>query len=319
MNYTQENEIINEKAFMMNYLWSLYTLAVGISNLKYERERMIDEKDNLFVRQVYTRRQSPPSSGFIKALVKNTFFLALACFIAFIAMTSILSSIFPFLNDNEVIAYIVFILCMLLSLVLLVFLVSKSKPFISLKQRKTLEQEDRQAEAEHNATEALRLENAAAKEKVLNYQILEISNLIDQAQYQLDEALSMNILHRKYRELPIIYIMFEYFETGAVDTLKEAINKYDQESRLDNIIENLKEIKGGLHQIYNEMLKQTEIMRQNLEINKRILFHTQQIASNTGITAHNTETIARNTGVIAATNAAMLLIEKEREYRRRYS
>lgn len=327
MSYNQVDQISTEKAFMMSYLWSMYTLAVGIYKLEDERDQVAKEKNDLYVRRVYIRQQLPPLSSYIKVFAIRTFFLTLACLIAWGAIVFMSGRLFPFLNDegNETIAYIALILCGILSFALLVFLVSKSKPFIYLKQRQELIKEDRQAEADFNNNEDLRMENAAAEETELDYQILEISNLIDQAQYQLDSILSMDILHKKYRELPIVYTMYEYFETGAVDTLKEAINKYDQESRMDKMIAQLERIDNNFKEIYNKLSEISDRVAENTRQLERLNSHMEennrQLQQQTGYMreiSENTRNIEFNTGVIAATNTSMLLIEKEREFRRKY-
>jgi archaellum component FlaC len=161
-----------------------------------------------------------------------------------------------------------------------------------------------------NHEEDLRLQNAPAEIESLESQIQEITGIIAEAQLRLDEFAAQNILHRNYHDPAIIYIILTYFETGAVDTIKEAVNKYDNESRLDAINEKLEKLNNKIDQALDELDKMKVKLNEILErLNRQNSKMDEMNASLKGI--------LRNSAISAAASSALLMIEKDREWRRR--
>ena len=106
----------------------------------------------------------------------------------------------------------------------------------------------------------------------------------------LAEIKSLNIIPVDYFKLEIVCILYKYFQNGNVDSMKEAINKYDLESRLgrietklDNIIQDqkyiLEEIEEANSLIANTYKKQQEILDSNHKIiaqNNRMIDQSQE-------------------------------------------
>ncbi|MCL2034686.1 MAG: hypothetical protein FWG94_08140 [Oscillospiraceae bacterium] len=162
-----------------------------------------------------------------------------------------------------------------------------------------------------NAQEKQRLKNAPNQDAELDNRGSALINLFNRTEYLLEEAYSLNILHPKYRNLNAVFTMFDYFQAGSVDTLKEAINKFDNESRLDKIIDRLGDINETMRRIYDEMQYQTQLLERNHALSRQQLEYTR-------ITAENTKKIARNTQITALNTSLLLLIEDSREWRRGY-
>ena len=125
----------------------------------------------------------------------------------------------------------------------------------------------------------------------------------------LDELYSKDFIYNKYRNLPALTSIYEYFITGRCDELRGphgAYNLYEDEvrkdtviSQLSQVIENLEQIKQNQYMLYN----QVKIMRENTEIISReiatIRGYTGSIMQLSAVNAYYSALTARNTEISA--------------------
>lgn len=125
----------------------------------------------------------------------------------------------------------------------------------------------------------------------------------------LDELYSKDFIYNKYRNLPALTSIYEYFITGRCDELTGphgAYNLYEDEvrkdtviSQLSQVIENLEQIKQNQYMLYN----QVKIMRENTEIISReiatIRSYTGSIMELSAVNAYYSALTARNTEISA--------------------
>lgn len=131
---------------------------------------------------------------------------------------------------------------------------------------------------------------------------------IRKIQETLNQLYSMDVIFPKYRKLVAVSSFYEYFESGRCATLtghEGAYNIYENEIRLnhiiqqlDEVIEKLDEIKNNQYMLYDAI---KESQRQSNKIVKEIKAIKNQnvdIMQNTGVAAYNSSIIAQNTDVI---------------------
>lgn len=135
---------------------------------------------------------------------------------------------------------------------------------------------------------------------------------IKKTQDVLDKIYSLNIIYPKYRNLCAISSFYEYFQSGRCTTLaghEGAYNIFENEIRLDRIvqqldvvIEKLDQIKRNQYMLYNA-IKQSQEISNNIikEIQstknelKNIQSQNTHIIDNTRVTAYNAKITAQNT------------------------
>ncbi|MBO5035705.1 MAG: hypothetical protein J6D42_01325 [Clostridia bacterium] len=88
----------------------------------------------------------------------------------------------------------------------------------------------------------------------------QLLNIVPEIDKSLNKLYSYDILHRNYRNYKAVGYILLYFETGRVDTLKEAINKYEDELFKGMVVEALDEI------AFNQELTYDAIRENNMLI-----------------------------------------------------
>lgn len=168
-----------------------------------------------------------------------------------------------------------------------------------------------QAKLQHN-------ENAAIAESNYNKALQLIKSLerpLDEARSILEKMYACDYIFPKYRNLIAVCTFYEYFMTGRVSALEGpdgAYNLYEAElrqnliiNRLDNIIDQLEQVKENQFTLYQEVKKTNETLngiskdiRNILVTNKKIENNTELISKATSITAFYSQVIAENSEAI---------------------
>ncbi len=95
---------------------------------------------------------------------------------------------------------------------------------------------------------------------------------VESSRSNLDQLYEKSLLAPKYRNFAAVCSLFEYFQAGTCDTMKEAYNKYDQElllghivDRLDKILQSLEQIKGNQVTIYSAIQTSNRLISQLIQ------------------------------------------------------
>lgn len=143
----------------------------------------------------------------------------------------------------------------------------------------------------------------------------QLESSLDNSMSNREQLYAAGVLAPKYRNFVAVCSLFEYFQSGSCETMKEAYNKYDQElllghivNRIDEILTSLNEIKlnqvmlCSTIQLSNRLLSQliqrtndfyTQTSRQLTNIEQSALNtedKTSEILQNSAITAYCSET-----------------------------
>lgn len=152
------------------------------------------------------------------------------------------------------------------------------------------------------------LYNKALKEKeiftsskiklvVSEYQKNIVPNL-NATQELLKKIYSANIIHPKYRKFIAVAQIYEYFETGRCSELEGphgAYNLYENELRLNTIIDKLDVIVWELERLNSTMSMVVSAIDYSNRMLSNISAALDRIEANTALTAYNTQCIAFNT------------------------
>lgn len=171
---------------------------------------------------------------------------------------------------------------------------------------------------ENEARVTNKARSAAAQESYLltvaSYQkrgeeiLASLEKHLKDSQENLESLYTMDWLYPKYRTLPAVTTIYEYFLSGRCTELTGpdgAYNLYESELRQNIIIEKLENIEKKLDQIqqnqfllYTEMKRANQISQEIAQDTKAILSQTKEIAWNTKCTAYFSEVTAKNTEAI---------------------
>lgn len=136
-----------------------------------------------------------------------------------------------------------------------------------------------------------------------------LSSHLQNTQDLLDKLYAQNFIYEKYRNLPALTCIYEYLQIGRCDELSGphgAYNIYEDEirkdtmiSQLNQVIENLEQIKQSQYMLY----QQAKIISDNTtaisrEINS-ITVYTEKIMELSAVSAYYNALIARNTDISA--------------------
>ena len=135
-----------------------------------------------------------------------------------------------------------------------------------------------------------------------------MEKLLRESRRNLEKLYASDWLYLKYRSLPAVTTIYEYFLSGRCTELTGpdgAYNLYESELRQNIIIEKLENIEKKLDQIqqnqfllYTEMQRANQISQEIAQDTKAILSQTKEIAWNTKCTAYFSEVTAKNTEAI---------------------
>lgn len=115
-------------------------------------------------------------------------------------------------------------------------------------QRKSIISENNTKRANNNKI----LKNSSERAQILKSEIAQSEQNIRRTEDILKEYYSLNILHKKYRGLVPVTMLFEYFDTGVCTVLEGhdgAYKLYDNQILMKIIIDNLVEINQNLYEI----------------------------------------------------------------------
>ncbi len=128
-----------------------------------------------------------------------------------------------------------------------------------------------------------------------------------ESQNLLQRYYSSNIIYAKYRTIPALTSMYEYFITGRCTELTGphgAYNMYEDElrkdtviSQLNTVIENLEQIKQNQYMLYQQVKAIQENTSQIASELRQIKGHTVQIAQLTALNAYYAALNERNTRI----------------------
>lgn len=171
---------------------------------------------------------------------------------------------------------------------------------IEIKKKTILEENERRK----NIYSANLLEWETSKQEMVNY----MTAPIQQARTILNGFYSNDIIYPKYRTLPALTSIYEYFITGRCEELTGphgAYNMYEDEmrkdtviSQLNKVIENLEQIKQNQYMLYEQVCaiqQNTAAIRSELA---QIKGHTIQIAELSALNAYYAKRNERNTRIL---------------------
>ncbi len=125
----------------------------------------------------------------------------------------------------------------------------------------------------------LRVEKERVQKEVYETEIASLTSAMNESRKRLDQFYSLNIVHPKYRNLPMICTLYEYIEVGRYYELEGtdgAYNALELELRLGRIISTLGEISTKLDRIQqNQYSLYTAVSDCSVSINN-LVFETQQ-------------------------------------------
>jgi len=111
--------------------------------------------------------------------------------------------------------------------------------------------------------EAIRLENER-REMQREYARAAINEL-DDTRVEIDKSLNQlydyNIIHGDYRSFNAVGMILHYFETRRVDTLKEALNKYDDDVFKGMMMDVMERISHSQEMMYDALEENNAIMQ----------------------------------------------------------
>ena len=151
--------------------------------------------------------------------------------------------------------------------------------------------------------------------EVLNNEMTNLQDSIMETEKIYNELVSQNIIYPKYRDMIACTTIYEYFETGRVDSLEGAngaYNLYESEVRSNTIINQLEDIKNALNRLERIQYLMVSAIRETnsrlgdlkLEVSKlnetaiKQLDIQKEIAGFASITAMCSAATAANTSAI---------------------
>lgn len=171
---------------------------------------------------------------------------------------------------------------------------------IEIKKKTILEENERRK----NTYSANLLEWETSKKEMVDY----MTAPIQQARTILNGFYSNDIIYPKYRTLPALTSIYEYFITGRCEELTGphgAYNMYEDEmrkdtviSQLNKVIENLEQIKQNQYMLYEQVCaiqQNTAAIRSELA---QIKGYTIQIAQLSALNAYYAARTERNTRIL---------------------
>ena len=109
------------------------------------------------------------------------------------------------------------------------------------------------------------------------------------AKEQLEEFYSAGIIHPKYQGIVPIFRFYEYYDTGSCDTVKECMNKYDNELFQNMVVLKLDQLIGAVNSLQYYLSEAVS------EISGSIMKLSGSFeALSTGISAQQAEIAAQN-------------------------
>lgn len=142
-----------------------------------------------------------------------------------------------------------------------------------------------------------------------NNDLSSLSEPLEKTKELLKEVYDINFIYAKYRNLPALTSIYEYFITGRCDELigpHGAYNLYEDEVRKDTVISQLSAVLEHLEQIKQNqymLYQQVTAMRKNLDIMSQeiaaIRGYTGSIMELSAVSAYYSALTARNTEISA--------------------
>ncbi len=143
----------------------------------------------------------------------------------------------------------------------------------------------------------------------LNVMLVETQKTLTECIMALNKLYSSDVIYQKYRNLPAIAQIYEYFMAERCNTLGDAYNTYETEIRLnsiidkmDIIIEQLEEIKTVQYMTYSAIMQGLNYIRQIEANTSSVAYNTSLAAANSSVIAYNSSVIATNTEIMARYN-----------------
>lgn len=188
---------------------------------------------------------------------------------------------------------------------------SEKKERAVISERYKKEREQILAENKKNKTV---FENQLSNWNRANTELLQSFDAPEEETRQIRNKLyAMDVIYPKYRNLPALTIIYEYFITGRCDELSGphgAYNLYEDEvrkdtviSQLNAVIENLEQIKQSQYQLYQQVKtiqQTTQLIGSELS---QIRGYTFALTELTALNVYYSSVTARNARTIAYLNA----------------
>jgi len=302
------------KSELISYIREVFRLEHKKHTILTECDKIQDEinkiKDKPYADKPYLYSYDPPKQP-SKELPKDKKALpgclsVILGYMGFGAVVSISVTLFPkFANNRDNLPILA--LVALVSAILIGVLVRKCFKISHYNQKmkeykRELEeynQNVQQAEKAYNDSmlgwkkncELVDVENArreserAYKRTIKN----QFASIIEEIDKSLNKLYSYDVLHRSYRNYKAIGYLLMYFETGRVDTLKEAINKYEDELFKGMIVEALDEIAFNQEITYDAIRENNMLMQGATSNMGRIISQNEKISDYQKLAAANSK------------------------------
>ncbi len=154
----------------------------------------------------------------------------------------------------------------------------------------------------------LRVQNGIQQKKILNSEISVLSGERNKVKETLQQLYNLNVIYPKYRNFVAVATFYEYFSSGRCKSLEGhegAYNIYENEVRLntiinklDDVISHLNEIKENQYAIYNAINEGNKKSAQIYKNTVELIANTNEIAQNSAIDAYCSYITAKNTEVL---------------------
>ncbi len=140
--------------------------------------------------------------------------------------------------------------------------------------------------------------------KKLSGILCQMQNVRRETESALQRFYDVDVIFPKYRNLVAVCSFYEYFASGRCDGLighEGAYNIYESEARLerictklDEVIENLEQIKSNQYFLYDAIQEGNQMSRQILQESVKQSRLAEQTAKSTALAAHYSEIAAKN-------------------------
>lgn len=302
-----------EKEKLLEYLKTAIAVETDIETQRQVKESCVDIWEQR--RPTFTERPRPnlpagygssPSNGWN---VLMTMGIAAPClfFLFFL----------PSCDDD---AALIFVLMFSIFLGLPLFLVgfsierNEKKEIAAINERYERCKKEREQILAENKKNKTVYENQFSNWNRANTELLQSFDAPEEETSQIrDKLYAMDVIYPKYRNLPALTSIYEYFITGRCDELSGphgAYNLYEDEvrkdtviSQLNAVIENLEQIKQSQYQLYQQVKtiqQTTQLIGSELS---QIRGYTFALTELTALNVYYSSVTARNARTIAYLNA----------------
>ena len=167
------------------------------------------------------------------------------------------------------------------------------------KEMKEYNQNVQQAEKEYNDNmlgwkkkcEMVDIENARRESKRTYKRTVkrQFENIVQKIDSSLNKLYSYDVIHKIYCNYEAVGYLLLYFETGRVDTLKEAINRYEADKFKGVLLGVLNEISFNQKITYSAIRENNMLLHETVSNMEKIAYQNEKIADYQKLTVENSK------------------------------